>query len=122
VKIRIGLLLMGLLLAAWPMAAHHSAAAEYESKISTIQGTVVQFQWRNPHVYIFVDVKDGGGAVMRMLCEANGPGGLTLNGWTKDSLHPGDNITIEGYRAKYRPNGFKVRSVIFANGRRLSMD
>ena len=99
------------------MRAHHSAAAEYESRITTVHGKVIQFQWRNPHVFIYVETKDA-----KLVCEGNGPGALIENGWTKDTLSPGDNITLEGYRAKFRTNGFKVHTVTLANGRHLLME
>lgn len=104
------------------MSAHHSAAAEYESKLTTVHGTVVRFQWRNPHVWIYVDAKDSSGGVTKLLCEGNGPGALVENGWTKDTLKSGDNIALEGYRARYRPDGFKVHTVTLPGGRRLLMD
>jgi len=115
-------LVMALLLAPLPMSAHHSAAAEYQSRLVTVRGTVLQFQWRNPHVFINVETRDATGAVQKLLCEANGPGALIENGWTKDTLKPGDKITLEGYPAKYRPNGFKVHAVILPGGRRLLME
>jgi hypothetical protein len=122
VKRGIGWLLMGLWLMAEPSMAHHSAAAEYESSLVTVRGTVIQFDWRNPHVYIYLEVKDSNGKATRLNCEANGPSGLIDNGWNKDMLKPGDKIALEGHRAKYRPNGFKVHTVTLPNGTRMLME
>jgi hypothetical protein len=104
-----------------PLIAHHSAAAEYSSALVTIHGTVTRLQWMNPHVWIYVDVKDGRGTVTHLKCEGSAPNGLVSNGWSKDSLKPGDKVAIEGFRAKDRPDGFKVRAVTLADGRRLVM-
>jgi hypothetical protein len=122
VKLRISSALWLVALAATPLSAHHSAAAEYESKLVTISGTVLQYQWRNPHVFIYLDIKDANGADVKLYCEGNGPGALALYGWGKDTLQPGDKITLEGYRAKYRVDGFKVHTVTLPGGTRLLME
>ena len=117
----VGVLWLAALTAA-PLGAHHSAAAEYESKIVTISGTVIQYEWRNPHVFIYLETKDAHGAAVKLYCEANGPGALALYGWGKDTLKPGDRISLEGYRAKYRADGFKVHAVTLPGGTRLIME
>lgn len=119
--LRVAARLIALLMAALPMAAHHSAAAEYESRVTTITGTVTRFEWVNPHTWIYLDVKDAAGSVIHMKVEGSAPNGLLSNGWTRDSIQPGDRITIEGNPAKGRADGFKARAVTLANGRRLVM-
>ncbi|HWF07231.1 MAG TPA: DUF6152 family protein [Bryobacteraceae bacterium] len=114
-------LAVALMTGAGPAMAHHSAAAEYEGKTTVIAGTVTRFEWINPHVWIYLDVKDSRGESIHMKCEGNAPSGLIENGWSRDSLKPGDRITIEGYRAKGRPDGFKARVVTLPDGRRLVM-
>lgn len=104
-----------------PIYAHHSAAAEYEAKVTTIRGAVTRFEWTNPHVWIYLDVKEPGGSVIHMKCEGSAPNGLVSNGWSRDSIQPGDRIAIEGNPAKGRVDGFKARAVTLADGRRLVM-
>ena len=104
------------------MLAHHSFAAEYGSKPITLNGTIVRFVWMNPHTRIYLDVTDAGGAVTKWECEGNAPGGLLSHGWSRESLRPGDHVTIEGFPAKDHSNICKARAVTLAGGGRLIMD
>ena len=66
----------------------------------------------NPHVWLYFDVTDANGAVTKWaVCEGGAPGGLIGMGWSRGSLKPGDHATIEGFRAKDRPNVCKARAV-----------
>jgi hypothetical protein len=113
---------LGLVLAAAPMLlAHHSAVAEYGSKLILLKGTITKFDWMNPHVWIYLDATDGSGPVEKWECEGSAPNGLIDKGWRKDSLKPGDPVTIECVPAKDRPNLCKARAVTLANGRHLLM-
>ena len=104
--------------AAW---AHHSAAAEYWGEVKTWNGTVTRFAWVNPHTWLYFDMRDAAGKVTHWECEGSAPGGLTRSGWTRDTLRAGMVITIEGYPAKDRPQGCKVKAIILPAGRRLTM-
>ena len=101
--------LFGLLLAPLPLLAHHAFAAEFDiSKPVTVQGTVTKVEWANPHIWVYLDAKDDRGNVARWQCEGGSPNTLTRQGWKKDSLKQGDQVTIDGYRAKdgsHRANG-----------------
>src|ERR1700742_3834627 len=92
----------GLILsAALPLFAHHSFAAEYDaSKKVTLKGTVIKIDWMNPHIWLYLDAKDDRGNVVRWQCEGGPPNSLSRNGWTRDALKAGDQVTIEGARAK----------------------
>lgn len=103
------------------LLGHHSFAADYSSKHITLTGRITRFDWMNPHTRLYLDVTDASGAVTKWECEGNAPGGLVSNGWTRESLKPGDNVTIEGFPAKGHPNICKVRAVKLANGLRLVM-
>ena len=103
------------------MAAHHSFAAEYRSELKTWTGTITRFAWTNPHTRVYFEGSDARGAVVKFDCEGSAPGGLARGGWTRDTLKPGDKVVIEGYPAKSRPDGCKVRAVIFPDGRRMIM-
>ncbi len=107
--------------AAPPLFAHHSAAAEYVAEITILKATVVRVDWMNPHVWFFLDVSNANGTVTHWECEGSSPNGLLSNGWRKDSLKPGDRVTVECSKAKDRPDVCKIRAVTLADGRRLAM-
>jgi hypothetical protein len=103
-----------------PLAAHHSFAAEFDStKAVTLQGTVTKLDWMNPHIWIYLDTKDDSGTVAHWQCEGAPPNTLTRQGWTKDSLKIGDQVTIEGFRSKDGTNTCNSRSVKLPSGKSL---
>ena len=101
-------------------AAHHSFAAEFDSeKPVTLKGIVVKWEMMNPHGWITVDVAGPGGDKVRWMVETSNPNGLMRLGWTKNSLKPGDQITIEAYRAKDGSNTANAARVTLADGRNV---
>ena len=113
-------LIVGLLLAPLPAIAHHAFAAEFDSnKTITVQGSVVKVEWTNPHIWIYVDMKDAEGNTARWQCEGGSPNTLTRQGWTRDSLKAGERVSIEGFRAKNGSNTCNSRVVTTADGKRL---
>jgi len=99
-------------------AAHHSFAAEFDSeKPVTLKGIVVKWEMMNPHGWITVDVTAPGGDKVRWMVETSNPNGLMRLGWTKNSLKPGDQITIEAYKAKDGSNTANAARVTLADGR-----
>lgn len=102
------------------LLAHHAFAAEFDrAKPVKVQGAVVKMEWMNPHIWIYVDMKDEKGGLIRWQCEGGSPNTLTRQGWSKDSLKQGDQVTIEGYRAKDGSNTCNSSSVTLADGKRL---
>ena len=98
--------------------AHHSFAAEFDAeKPVTLKGTVVKWEMVNPHGWITVDVTGLGGEKVRWMVETSNPNGLMRLGWTKNSLKPGDQITVEAYRAKDGSNTANAARVTLADGR-----
>src|SRR5258708_27170586 len=85
---------------AGPMQAHHATASFDMTKSMTVKGTVTGFDWTNPHVYIYVDVKDEKGAAEKWSVEMASTGMLARAGWRRDTVQAGDDITIIGHRAK----------------------
>ena len=111
---------LGVLFAAAPVLAHHSFAAEYDSKKTVkFTGTVTKVEFMNPHIYFYVDVKDAGGKVTSYAVEGGTPGSLRRQGWGKDSLKIGDTITVEGFAAKNGSNNVNGNRVTLADGRRV---
>jgi hypothetical protein len=110
---------VGLLLSA-PMFAHHSFEAEYDaSKPIKIQGTVTKVEWMNPHARFYVDAKDENGAVKNWNFELGSPNVLKRQGWQRDSLKVGDQVTVEGYLAKDGSALANARRVTLADGRKV---
>jgi hypothetical protein len=114
------LALAALLATTTRVSAHHAFAAEYdENRRVTISGTVIRFEWTNPHGWLYVDEKDGTGAVTVWSFEMGSPGGLTRRGWTRTALKTGDHVTVEGYRAKDGSNKANASTVTMPDGGKL---
>ena len=107
--------------AASPLFAHHSAAAEYVAEMTKWQGVITRFNWTNPHTFVYFDWKDANGNVVHYTCEGSAPSGLIGNGWTRNTLKPGDKVTLEGWRAKDHADGCKVRDVVLPDGQKMFM-
>jgi len=111
----------GLFLAAMPVMAHHSFAAEYDSKKPVkLQGIVTKVDWMNPHVYFYIDVKDESGNITNWGLEMGPPNGLQRSGWTRNTMKIGDEVIVEGTLAKDGSNQANARSVTMAStGKKL---
>ncbi|HXP82342.1 MAG TPA: DUF6152 family protein [Verrucomicrobiae bacterium] len=92
------------LLAAIPAFGHHGSA-EYETEqVVTVEGVVKQFEWTNPHTWLYVTVANDKGEIAEWAGEAGAPGMLARRGWTSHSFKPGDKVKMSGRPAK---NGSK---------------
>jgi len=93
--------LAGLLLAAVPLMAHHEILAKFDDKKPvTLSGIVTLVDWRNPHVHVFMNVQDSKNETLNWAIELESPIDLQQNGWHRDSLQPGDAITVKGMAAR----------------------
>ena len=83
---------------ALPLFAHHGFSQEFDgSKRVTLKGTITRVEWKNPHTYVYIDVKDQHGKVQRWALEGNPPILLTRVGWMREMLKPGAEITVFGF-------------------------
>ena len=111
---------IGALLSAAPVLAHHSFAAAFDiDKPVTLTGAVTRIEWTNPHAWIYIDVTEPEKKVVNWAVETAGPNSLFRRGWSKDVLRVGDQITVDGWRAKNGSPTANARSVILPDGRRL---
>ena len=105
-----------------PLAAHHSFAAEFDSKQPLqLTGAITKVDWTNPHVYFYIDVKDDKtGRVANWSFEMAAPAVLTRSGWKRSSMKTGDVVKVDGTRARDGSNHGNARSVILtATGEKL---
>jgi Family of unknown function (DUF6152) len=99
--------------------AHHGSAAYASSVVVMKDATVTRFTWNNPHCIVTFDVKDEKGNVAHWAAEIGSPPAVTLLGWNRNSLQPGDMVTIYIWPAKSgRPVG-RLNKVVFPDGKTL---
>ena len=111
---------MVLFLTAARISAHHAFTAEYDEKRRvTVSGVVTDFEWTNPHAWLYIDGKDEGGKAIRWSFEMGSPGGLIRRGWRRTELKKGDRVTVEGFGAKDGRNTANAATVTLPDGRQL---
>ena len=107
------------LLISGPALAHHGRSNYDMSSPATVKGVVTEFQWINPHALIAVDVTDENGKVEKWIAETNSPNTLSRQGWNRNTVKTGDQITLVGHRVKGGANYITFSKIIFADGREL---
>jgi len=108
-------------MAAGPAFAHHGSAEFDNTKSASVKGTVTDFIWLNPHGSVEMDVQDAKGNVEKWQGFLTSPNFLARAGWTKNTLKPGDEVTLIGSPAKRRANILRVTRIQLANGQELSV-
>lgn len=111
---------LGLLISATPSPAHHAFMAEFDqTKPMTVTGVVTKMEWQNPHAFVYLDVKDESGKIVKWWFETAAPSALTTRGWKRESVKVGDQVTVQGYLAKHGSNFAAARSVLMPNGQKV---
>jgi len=112
------LTLAAFLSTAIPAAAHHVIAAKFDpARTVTLNGTVVQIDWANPHAHVFIDVKDGA-RITNWAIELESPFDLQKSGWSRDTLKIGDAVSVQGITARDGSKQAWANSITVANTNR----
>jgi Family of unknown function (DUF6152) len=102
-----------------PALAHHSMSMYDRGHDTTLKAIITEFDWANPHSQISFTVTDEHGNIEKWVAECPGPNRLSNHGWSKDSLKPGDQVTIVGNRNKDGSPTMRFEKVIFPDGQEL---
>jgi len=117
---RVGLV-VGLLMVCMPIFAHHGGATYDTSKPVMVKGaTITKFIWANPHAIAMFDAKDASGNVVHWAAEAGSPSALGLIGWSKNSLKPGDVVTVYVFQSKTGNPVGRLNKIVLADGTALN--
>lgn len=112
-----GAVMLGLVAAAWPVAAHHSTTMFDREKFIVLEGTVKELHWTNPHVAIFIEnaaAKPGVPEGMWVV-ELTSPGNLVRSGWTRTLIKPGEKVTAEVHQLRDGTKGGGLRKITLAS-------
>lgn len=99
--------------------AHHASRQVYEVKSITLMGVVTDYEWANPHSVLSVSVKDNNGKIEEWHAEILPPTEMLRAGWTKESLKPGDEVTLTGRPGKYAQHILWLESLVTPEGKKL---
>lgn len=104
-----------------PIFAHHGTAAFDTTKTVTVTATMTDFQFINPHVQLYFDVKNDKGELEHWQGELTAPNKLARAGWTKRTLKAGDQVTITGYLLKAGNHSIWIQKLIGPDGQPLPL-
>src|SRR5215472_6709624 len=99
-----------------PAVAHHSFAMFVAEKTATLQGSVKEFQWTNPHAWIVLNVPNQQGQAEQWAIELNGPSALVRDGWKPKTLTPGMNVSVTIHPLRDGTNGGQFLKVKLPDG------
>jgi hypothetical protein len=99
--------------------AHHAWHGYDMDHLTTVKGTVTQFDWGNPHVWINLDATGENAKIEKWAAGGPSPSRMAGTGWDKETLKPGDHITAVGHRISDGTNYLRLQKVVLADGREL---
>lgn len=109
-------LLIGVVAIGNPVFAHHGDAAYVNSPTVLKNAVVTEYDWMNPHSLIKVDFKDDNGKVQHWTMEIGSTPSMTLHGWSRTTMKPGDIITVYVYQAKTGLMVGRLNKLILSDG------
>jgi len=109
-----------LLMVSGRVFAHHGRSNYDVTQSITLKGIVTEFEWVNPHALIHLDATDENGKVEKWTAETNSPNTLSRQGWSRNTVKPGDQITLVGHRVKGGSPYINFSKITFADGHELS--
>lgn len=115
-------LAFALFLVSAPVRAHHGPASYDMSQLTTMKATVTDFQFMNPHSIIFFDVSNSAGTAEKWTAEALSATSMTRQGWTKNILKPGDQVTVVGNLAKNGTHTMRLSKIVLPTGKELTVE
>src|ERR1700704_3953940 len=114
------ILIFSILLISGPLVAHHGEANYDTTKVVSVKGTVTDFRFINPHVQIYLDVKNDKGEIEKWAGEARSPSMLgRIGGWDKKTIKVGDVISASGHRTKNGSNFLRLMKIVLPDGREM---
>ena len=113
-------LAVGFLAVCAPMFAHHGSVAYDDSKVVVLkQATVTKINWANPHILLLFDVKDDKGNIVHWAAETGSSSAVSLLGWNRNSLQPGDVVAVYIWAAKSGSPVGRLNKIVFPDGKTL---
>src|SRR5262245_7922453 len=104
-----------------PLSAHHAFTAEFDANSPvTLKGVVTKVEWVNPHAWLHVDVKGPDGKVVSWAIEQGSPNALIRRGYAKNTIAPGTEVIVQGFKALDGSPTAAGRSVTLPDGRRFT--
>jgi hypothetical protein len=103
-----------------PLHAHHGVAAYDMTTPSILKGTVREFDWSNPHATIHIDAPDDKGVMRKWEVETNSPNLLNRAGWNKETIKPGAQMAIHGFKGKDNAPTMRMEKIVLPDGREIT--
>lgn len=110
-----------LLMVSAPLLAHHGSAAYDNTKMTTLNGTVTEFRFIQPHPLIYLDAKDANGNVEKWFVEMTAPNHLVHYGWNGHKIHAGDVIKVTGHASKNGNKVLNLSKIYDASGKEIPL-
>jgi len=118
-KLRTVVLMVAFIAFSVPLFAHHGAASYDTSKTITVSGTVKEYVWANPHVFVKLDAKDDSDNMVHWVIEAWNPVTQSSRGWNKNTFKPGDEVIVDVTPAKNNQPVGEFKGHIVINGKQF---